>query len=943
MINVNRAVGVETSSGGSLEAPRQSDAGALIDAGALNLRGRSLECALLRGFLGAVRGGEGGRSLVVRGEPGIGKTALLEHLVESATEMTVLRATGVESELEIAFAGLHQLFLPLQDRFDLVPAPQLEALETVFGRRAGPAPDHLLVGLAVLSLLSEVAAERPLLCVVDDAQWLDRGSALTLGMVARRLGAEPIGIVFATRERSDQLRDLPALDVKGLHRDDARELLGASVSLALDEQVYDQIIAETRGNPLALLELPRGLTQPQLAGGFRMTDAQMLPARIEKSFVRRVESLSTDAGRLLLLAAAEPVGDPLLLWRAGELLGIDPVAADELEEHELLTIGDRVMFRHPLVRSAVYTSAGSPRRRAAHRALAEATDSAIDPDRRAWHLAAATAGPDEEVAAELERSAGRAQARGGFAAAAAFLLRAVALTADLRCRTDRALAAAEALVQSGQFDKARSLVSTAKAGAFDDVRRARVELVRGQIALFSTLGSGALPLLMTAAQHLEGIDARLARDTYLDAWGAALFAGRLTGQGGLIEVSRAARSAPRPDRPSRPSDLLLDSLATLITDGHEAATPLLEEATRTFAEETCTTEASRRWGWLTVVPTYALWDEKSAYAICARQLEAARHAGALARLALDLATFDLLAVRCGDFSSAEEAIAEADALSKAIGIGMRPASAMRLAAFRGSDDAEGLIESVRREAFAAGQGVVVELTEWLRAVLYNGTGRYHEAVAAANVTPEDRPGEVFVSAWTAMEALEAATRSDNLEVAVIALERIVASTTHSRTDSAQGILARSHALMSEGATAEGLYREAIERLSRSLLRPELARAHLLYGEWLRRAGRRMDARLQLRAAYDQLSSIGMDAFAERARVELAATGEKVRKRTSATRGELTVQERQIAQLARGGFSNPEIGARLFLSPRTVEWHLHHVYTKLGVSSRRDLRHALGDS
>ena len=937
MINVNRTARVETSRGTSLEATRQ------IDAGALNLRGRSSECALLRAFLDAVRAGEG-RSLVVRGEAGIGKTALLEHLVESASEMTVLRATGVESELELAFAGLHQLFLPLQDRFDLVPAPQREALEIVFGQRSGPAPDHLLVGLAVLSLLSEVAADRPLLCVVDDAHWLDRGSALTLGIVARRLVAEPIGIVFATRELSDQLRPLPALEVKGLQGDDARALLGASVSFALDEQVRDQVIAETRGNPLALLELPRGLTQPQLAGGFRMGDAQMLPALIEESYVRRVESLSDDAGKLLLLAAAEPVGDPLLLWRAGELLGVDPTAADELEEHELLTIGARVTFRHPLVRSAVYASAGSPQRRAAHRALAEATDSAIDPDRRAWHLASATAGPDEEVASELERSAGRAQARGGFAAAAAFLLRAVALTGDARRRADRALAAAEAHLQSGQFDTARSLVSTAKAGALDEVRRAQVELVRGQIALFSTMASDALPLLMTAAQHLEGVDARLARDTYLDAWGAALFAGRLTTHGGLVEVSRAARSAPRPDGPSRPSDLLLDSLATLLTEGHEAATPLLEEATRTFAEETCAIEASRRWGWLTVVPTYALWDEKSAYAICARQLDAARQGGALARLALDLATFDLLAVRCGDFSSAEEAIAEADALSKATGgIGMASSSAMRLAAFRGGEDAEAMIESARQEASAAGRGVIIELTEWLLAVLYNGTGRYHEAVAVANVTRENHPGEVFVSAWTAMEALEAATRSDNLEVAVIAFDRIVASTTFSRTDSAQGILTRSHALMSEGATAEGLYREAIERLSRSLLRPELARTHLVYGEWLRRAGRRIDARVQLRTAYDQLSSIGMDAFAERARIELAATGEKVRKRTSATRGELTVQERQIAQLARGGFSNPEIGARLFLSPRTVEWHLHHVYTKLGVGSRRDLRHALGDS
>jgi DNA-binding CsgD family transcriptional regulator len=811
----------------------------------------------------------------------------------------------------------------------------------VFGLRSGTAPDRLLVGLAVLSLLSEVAAERPALCVVDDAQWLDRGSALTLGIVARRLVAERIGIVFATREPSEELRPLPALEVRGLRHEDARALLGSSVAFALDEQVRDQIAAETRGNPLALLELPRGLTRPQLAGGFRMTETEMLPTRIEESYARRVRSLSDDAAGLLLLAAAEPVGDPLLLWRAAERLGIDVTVADELEDHELLTIGDRVTFRHPLVRSAAYNSAGSPRRRAAHRALAEATDKDADSDRRAWHLAAATAVPDEDVAAELERSASRAQARGGFSAAAAFRERALAVTADQTLRPGRALAAAETCVQAGRFDAARRLLVTAEAGALDELQRAQVGLLRGQLALFSIRPGDALPVLLTAAQHLERVDARLARDTYLDAWGAALFAGRLSTSGGLVEVSRAARSAPRPDGASRPSDLLLDGLATLITDGREAATPLLEEATRIFAEES-TTEASRRWGWLTVVPTYALWDEKSAHAICARQLEAVRHAGALARLTLDLATFDLLAVRCGDFTSAEGAIVEADALSKATGTGMTSSSAMRLAAFRGDEEAEALIESVRQDAFAAGQGIILELTEWLLTVFYNGAGRYDDAVAAANLTGENRPGEVFVSAWTAMELLEAATRSDNPEVASIALERIVASTAFCRTDSAQGILARSRALVSEGPAAEGLYREAIERLGRSLLRPELARAHLLYGEWLGRAGRRLDAREQLRTAYDQFSSIGMEAFAERTRVELAATGEKLRKRTPVTRGDLTVQERRIAELARRGLSNPEIGARLFLSPRTVEWHLHRVFTKLGVGSRRDLSKALGD-
>jgi len=901
----------------------------------VSLFGRSRECALLDELLSAVRRGES-RSLVLRGEAGIGKTALLDYLVESASDVTVARAVGVESEMELAYASLHQLCAPLLDRLPRLPEPQGQALEVVLGFSAGAAPDRFLVGLAVLGLLSEVAEERPLVCVVDDAQWLDRASALTLAFVGRRLLAEPVGIVFAARQPGEELRHVSELRVDGLRDGEARALLSSVLRFGLDERVRDQIIAETRGNPLALLELPRGLTASQLAGGFGLVGAQALPGRIEESFVRRLDAFSDAGRRLLLLAAAEPTGDPLLLWRAAERLGIGPAAADDLDGEGLLAIAHRVTFRHPLVRSAVYGSAAPSERRAVHLALGEATDRDADPDRRAWHLAAAAVGPDEQVAVALERSAGGAQARGGRSAAAAFLERAVALTSDPARRVDRALAAAEANLQAGEFEAAGSLVTTAEAGPLDECQRARVELLRGQIALFSTLGRDAPPLLLKAAQHLERVDAGLARDTYLDAWGAALLAGRLATQGGLLEVSRAARSAPRPDGPPRPSDLLLDGLATLITDGRAAAARLLEEATRTFAEDHRTTDANLRWGWLTVVPTYALWDEKGTYAICVKQMRAVRDAGAVALLALELATFDLLAVRCGDFSRAEEAIAEADALGKATGSGMAPVSAMRLAAFRGREEARALIESVRDAASAAGQGVAVELTEWLLALLCNGLGYYEEALAAAACASEDRPGEVFVSSWTAMELLEAATRSHNPKLAAIAHKRIVAATAFSGTDSAQGILARSHALVSEGEIAERWYRDAIERLRRTLLRPELARAHLLYGEWLRREGRRVDAREQLRTAYDQLTSIGMEAFAERARRELVATGETARKRVDETRDELTAQEALIARLARDGLSNPEIGTRLFISPRTVKYHLRKVFIKLDITTRSQL-------
>jgi len=908
----------------------------------MSLLGRSDECAALDGLIDDIRRGES-RSLVLRGEAGIGKTALLKYLVESAPDLAVVRAVGVESEMELAFASLHQLCAPMLDRLPTLPAPQRQALEIVFGLSAGPAPGRFLVGLAVLSLFSEVADERPLLCAVDDAQWLDQASALTLAFVARRLLAEPVGIVFATREPGMALEHLPELEVHGVRDRDARGLLSSAVPFKLDAQVRDRIIAETRGNPLALLELPRGLTATQLAGGFGLLDAQRLSGRIEDTFLRRLEMLPDEARRLVLVAAADPVGDPLLLWRAAERLGIAPAAAEEAEAQGLLAIDERVTFRHALARSAVYRSAPAQERRAVHRALAEVTEQGIDPDRRAWHLAAAAAGPDEQVAVELERSAVRAQTRGGMAAAAAFLQRAVVLTGDPSRRVERALAAAEAGLQAGVFDVARKLLAAAEAGPLDEFQHARVEVLRGQMALLSTFGSDAVPLLLKAARRLERLDADLARDTYLDAWGAALLAGRLSTGGGLLDVSRAARSVPHSGGPPRPPDVLLNSLATLITEGRAAAAALLEEAMRTFADEQLPSEAIFRWGWLSVVPTYALWDEDTTYAICARQLHAARHAGGLAQLPLHLATFSLLAVRCGDFASAQEAIAEADALAEATGTTFTSHSAMTLAAFRGREaEARASIESVRREAYGLGRGVAVELTEWLFAVLCNGLGRYQEAAAALAAT-KDNPEELFVSTWTAMELLEAATRSHNSKLAHIALDRVVAATAFAGTESARGILARSRALVSEDEIAERLYQEAIERLGRTRLRPELARAHLLYGEWLRRENRRVDAREQLRTAHEMLDVIGMEAFAERARGELQATGGTARKRTVETRDDLTAQERQIARLARDGLSNPEIGARIFLSPRTVEWHLRKVFTKLAIHSRHELANALPSS
>jgi DNA-binding CsgD family transcriptional regulator/tetratricopeptide (TPR) repeat protein len=904
--------------------------------GPTGLRGRATECALLDDLVMAIGQGES-RSLVLRGEAGMGKTALLEHLIASASDLTVVRAAGVDSEMELVYAGLHQLCGPLLERLDQLPPPQREALEVVFGLTAGGVPDRFLVGLAVLSLFAEASEEQPLLCVVDDAQWLDQASALTLAFVARRLLAEPVAIVFAAREPGEELRHLPELEVHGVHNGDARALLASAVKLKLDERVRDRIIAETRGNPLALLELPRGLTAAQLAGGFGLLDAQPLSGRIEESFVQRLQALDEDERRLVLLAAAEPIGDPLLMWRAAERLGIGPGAAAAAEADGLFAIDVRVAFRHPLVRSAVYRSASAPDRRAVHLALAEATDRESDPDRRAWHLAAAAGGPDEQVATELELSAGRARARGGLSAAAAFLQRAVVLSRDPVQRVRRALAAAQANLDAGAFHEAVVLLSTVDAGALDELQAARAELLRGKIAFASSMGSAAPALLLKAAKRLERLDAGLARETYLDAWGAAMFAGRLATEGDLLEVSRAARSAPPPADPRSASDLLLDSLSTLITEGVAASAELLRRATSAFRDDA--SPENFRWGWMATIPPNVLWDEDGWDAISSRQVKDARDAGALARLPIDLNAWAGIAAWRGEFRAADAAIAEAHAVTEATGTGFAPYAALLLAALRGREaDATAMIESVMRDAGAGGQGIGVQWGEWLNAVLYNGLGRYSRALKSARRATEEMP-QLFVALWALPEQVEAAVRAGDPGPAGAALEPLAEATAASGTEWGLGIYARSRALMSEGDAAESSYREAIERLGRTRLRPELARAHLLYGEWLRRERRRVDAREQLRTAHEMLVAIGMEAFAERARKELQATGESARKRTVETRDDLTVQERHIARLARDGLTNPEIGTRLFLSTRTVEWHLHNVFSKLDIRSRHELPEA----
>ena len=881
--------------------------------------------------------------MVVKGEAGIGKTALLEYLSESTSDARVLRAVGVESEMELAYASLHQLCAPLLDRLEGLPAPQRKALRVVFGVTGGAPPDRFLVGLGVLSLFSEVAEERPLVCMVDDAQWLDQATALTLAFVTRRLKAERVGIVFAMRERSPELEHVSELEVCGLRNGDARALLESAVRFKLDERVRDRIIAETRGNPLALLELPQGMTATQLAGGFGLPEARGLTSRIEQSFLRRLAQLPEETGRLLLIAAAEPVGDPLLVWDAAERLNISPTAAAAAEADGLLAIGERAIFRHPLVRSAVYRSAAVEDRRAVHLALADVTDRDADPDRRAWHLAAAAMGPDEEVAAELERSAERAQARGGVAAAAAFLKRSGTLTLDPARRAARTLAAAQAHLQAGALDDAIRLLASAEVASLDELGRARVDLLRGQIEFASAVGGDAPALLLNAAKELESLDPALARETYLDAWLAAMFAGRFARGGTVQEVSRAALSGPQAPSTPRPSDLMLDGLSVLVIEGRAAAALGLRRAVSAFADGEAGIAGGLRWGYLRTAAACTLWDEENWRNVAVEQLQYVREAGLLVHLPMYLQSLGIVTTLRGDFATAGSLIAEADAVAEATGTRLARYAAVLLACLRGKEaEASALVEVELGNASAGGQGLGTQACQRVSAVLYNGLGRYEQAVTAAQQASEAAP-ELYVSAWALPELIEAAARTGATRLAGEALERLVEATSVGDSDWALGVLARSWALLSEGEDAEGAYREAIERLGRTQLRPELGRAHLLFGEWLRRENRRLDAREQLRVAHDLFTSIGMEAFAERARTELQATGEHVRRHTVEARDDLTAQERQIAEMARDGLSNPEIGARLFLSPRTVEWHLRHVFAKLGIKSRHDLPKALPQS
>ncbi|MCU1695786.1 MAG: transcriptional regulator, luxR family [Mycobacterium sp.] len=886
--------------------------------------------------------------LVLRGEAGVGKTALLEYTSELASGFRTVQVAGVQSDMELAFAGLQQLCAPLMEHVDELPEPQRDALNVAFGRGVGAAPDRFLVGLAVLSLMAAAAYDRPLLCIVDDAQWLDQVSMQTLGFVARRLLADSIAMVFAVRDRPDVLSGLPELEIHGLSDAEARDLLESVMFGGIDPRVRDRIVAETRGVPLAILEVPRTVSATELAGGFWISGKRNSTAAIEEGFVQRIKALPAETQTLLLVAAAEPVGDAALFLSAAARLGIPVDTLAPAEAAGVIEFGPRMRFHHPLMRSAAYRAADLTERRAIHRALAEATDPDVDPDRRAWHAASAAAGPDDSVAAELEGSAARAECRGGVAAAAAFLERATVLTADPALRGSRAIAAAQAKREAAAPEAAYELLAMAESAPLSKLQRAQVARMRAQMEFVRSRGGapGALKTteaatqLLSAARGLEGLDDDLARETHLEALTAAMYAGRLGDPAGLAEAAAAGRAAlARVDELERPIDFLLSGMTRRILDGPGAGYDHLRSALDLWnANAENSIGQPLHWPFPIAQESGAheMWDDAVLQRIAVDTVRRARDAGALAALPAALGYRAGVHVYRGEFASAATLIEEANAITTSTGYTPVKYHSLTVASWRGIlADAVGPIEAAAANGAARGEGRLVGVTKYTSAVLFNGLGRYDEAFAAARECCEYE--DLGFYGWCLVELIEAAAHIGDRDTAAWALREFEERAGSSGTDWGLGAVAAARAQLAPSDLADGLFTEAIERLERANIGLYLARARLSYGEWLRRANRRLDARKQLNTAYEMFNRMDAQGFAERARRELVATGEKVRKQPVGSGDELTAQESQIARLAADGLTNQEIGAQLFISTHTVEWHLRKVFVKLGVTSRRQLR------
>jgi DNA-binding CsgD family transcriptional regulator/tetratricopeptide (TPR) repeat protein len=889
-------------------------------------------------------------ALVLRGETGIGKTALLEHAISSADDFLVVRALGIESEMELGFAGLHQLVLPFLPHLDRLPAPQREALSAAFGLSAGAPPDRFQIGLATLTLLADAASEQPLLGIVDDAQWLDVESSEVLAFVGRRLMADRIALLFAMREPTERrvaLTGLPELRVAGLLAEDARRLLATVAPGPLDGQVFERIISETEGNPLAILELTADLTPRQLGSATLSPEPLPIGSRLQQRFVTQVGAIPQETQTLLLLVAAESWGDPAVVWRAAKRLGLEPDAVAAAEAARLLIVGPQLRFRHPLIRSAVYHSAPAAERRRMHAVLAAATDATIFPSRHAWHRAAAAMEPDEDVAAELAESGERAQRRGGYPSSAAFLSRAAELTPDPGIRAQRLLAAAQGSLMAGTPDRAQALLDEAMPGLEDPLQRARAQALQGGVRFALGQGGETALILLQAAQSMAPFDVALARQTLLGALEAALYIQpATTGPVLLREIAGQAKVLrPSPESPARPVDFLLDGYAAQITDGYASGAPVLKQAIQGMLTQELDATDGLRWLGLVFLAAYDLFDDAALHTLATRWVRLARKHAALTILPIALSYLGGAELAAGRLKECEALAEEALEISAATGNpGMLGAAArgnVHLLAWRGNEpEARARVAAHRAYALEHGQTGRVNLAHYALTVLELGLGRYQAALENARPIYEDDPP--VAGSWVLPNLVEAATRSGHESLARDALNRLSERAEASGTALALGLLARSRALLAGDVEAQSLYTESIDQLRRSSAKPELARSHMVFGEWLRRLGRRRDARDQLRTAHDMFAAMGLEAFTERARVELLATGARARKRTVETQTQLTPQEAQIGRLVREGARNQEIAAQLFISTSTVEYHLVRVFRKLDVTSRTQLARILAE-
>ncbi len=899
------------------------------------LVGRLPERQLLQRLVADVAAGRS-RALVLRGEDGVGKSALLRHLTGELTGWRILSVQAGPAECGVSYSALHRLCSPLLGQLDALSVPQREALERSFGLRPGPAAEPALTALATYALVVNAAKDYPLACVVDDAHWLDPASASAQSYLARRLSAERVALLCASRPTADgdPLLQLPAMRMTGLAVPDARRLLLDKLVGPLDGSVAARIVAECRGNPRVLLGLPATWGTAELAGGFAVSDGQQVPPPLRRRWSERIRALPPETRLLVVAAAAEPLGDPLLLRRAAEALGTVLDAVSPAVDAGLLQVHSRVLFAHPLIRDVAYGSCTADERARAHGALAAATDPDADADRRAWHRAWATRAADDSVASALEAAAAQAHARGGLAAGAAFLTRATELTADARIRSRRAVDAAAANLEAGSFDIARTMLDVARAHRADEPLAAHIALVEARLALAEVGGNEATLALQQAARRLEPVERRLACETYVDALTAAAFQSVPHEPGGLRETARAARAVLPTLAATGTAGLLLSALASFAETG--TSTSHCRTALRAVSEDS--ERGELRWLWHGTLLAFNTWDDRTARLLANRHVRVCRTTGALSQLPLALGAAAIMAMLDGELSTASSVLAAGRTTGRALGVDGDPPAALLVHAWRGRAQDRVVVDDGRELAAARGDGHLLAMADYAQAVLRNGSGDRTEALSAALRAVVEH--DFLASNWCWAELVEAAARAGRQDLAEEGVHELAHRTRGAGSDWASGVHARSAALVSTGVAAEDAYRRAIDHLRRTKLRLELARTHLLYGEWLRHVDRRSDARIELHTAYDAFLAMGMEAFAARARAELSLSGGAVRP-LAGEQDALTAQEEQIAGLARDGLSNPEIGALLFLSSRTVEWHLRKVFTKLGISSRRELRRALG--